>query len=184
MSKFLLKRDDTSVNPPAPEQVEVGELVLNAKTGKLYTKLVSGDMIEYIGSKVCFVSIPTVKFYYENVNTGDLINNFCCAGAMLFIEIEKLNPDVSNYSFSMVELTNNTNSQNITINAAEFSVYTETPVPPATTGRQYKKATVPISISVNPDSYKNISMFKFNIFLDDNKLSEHLITIQCLEAQS
>lgn len=184
MSKFLLKRDDTSVRPPAPEQIEVGELVLNAKTGKLYTKLVSGDIIEYIGSIVCFASIPTVKFYYENINTGDLINNFCCSGAMLFIEIEKLNPDSSNYSFSMVELTNNTNPQNVVINTAEFVTYQETPIPPSTTGKRYKRATVPISISVNPDSYKNISMFKFNIFIDNNKLSEHLITIQCLEAQS
>lgn len=184
MSKFLLKRDDTSINPPAPEQVEVGELVLNAKTGRLYTKLVSGDMIEYIGSKVCFASIPIVKFYYENIDTGDIVENFCCAGGMLFIEVEKLNPDTSNYSFSMVELTNNTNPQNITINTAEFTTYQEAPVPPATIGKTYKKAIVPISISVNPDSYKNISIFKFNIFVEDNKLSEHLITIQCLEAQS
>jgi hypothetical protein len=177
MSRFLLKRDDTSVNAPAPEQVAVGELVLNSKTGKLYTKLVSGDMIEYIGSKVCFSTIPTVKFYYEDKNTGDIINNFCCAGGMLFIEIEKLKTEPADYSFSIVELTNNTTPNNIIINTAEYSVYTEN-------SKTYRKAILPISISVNPDAYKNISIFKFNIFIDSNKLSEHLITIQCIEALS
>lgn len=177
MSKFLLKRDDTSINAPAPDQVEVGELVLNAKTGKMYTKLVSGDMIEYIGSKVCFSTIPIVKFYYENIETGDIVNNFCCAGGMLFIQIEKLKIEPANYSFSIVELTNNTNPQNISINTAEYTNYTED-------NKSYRKAIVPVNLAVNSTAYKNISIFKFNIFIDNNKLSEHLITIQCLEALS
>lgn len=177
MSKLLLKRDDTSTNAPAPEQVEIGELVLNSKTGRLYTKITNGDLIEYIGHKVCFTTIPEVKFYYENVDTGDMIDNFCCAGGMLFVEVYKLKTEPSEYGFSVVELTNNTTSENIVINTPEYTTYVESNI-------TYRKAIVPISISVNPDSYKNISIFKFNISVDNNKLSEHLITIQCIEALS
>ncbi len=175
MSRFLLKRDDVSLNAPAPEQIEIGELLLNAKTGKLYTKLVSGDIIEYIGSKVCFTTIPVVKFYYEEVNTGDIIENFCCSGGMLFVEIEKLKLQPTEYGYTITELTNNTTQNDLIINDAEYTIYTESE-------KTYRKAVVPITISVNANNYKNISIFKFNIFVDGNKLSEHLITLQCIEA--
>lgn len=176
-SKLLLKRDESSINPPAPEQVDVGELVINSVTGKLYTKLSNGDLIEYIGQKVCFNSVPTVSFNYEGDDTVDLINKFCCAGAMLTVIVSKLRPSPSEYSFSIVELTNNTTQDKIIVNTPEYEIYNDN-------GVSYRRANIPASISVNPSSYTNISIFKFNIFLDSIKISETLLTIQCLEAQT
>lgn len=177
MSRLILKRDDESSSYPAPEQLEVGELVFNAVTGKLYSKAISGDIIEFIGQKVCFSSNPVVEFYYENQNTGDLIDNFCCSGGLLTIVISGLRPEPANYSFSVVELTNNTTPDRIVLNDPEFSIYTESDT-------LYRKATIPSTISVNPSFYNNISLFKLNIFLDNIKIFEFIFTIQCLESNT
>lgn len=52
-NRILLKRDQTTTNHPCPNDLEVGELVLNAVTGNLYTKLVTGRIIMYKPSSVC-----------------------------------------------------------------------------------------------------------------------------------
>ena len=52
-NRIILKRDETTPNHPCPEDLVVGELVLNAMTGNLYTKLVSGQVVYYPGTMVC-----------------------------------------------------------------------------------------------------------------------------------
>lgn len=52
-NRIILKRDETTPNHPCPEDLAVGELVLNAMTGNLYTKLVSGQVVYYPGTMVC-----------------------------------------------------------------------------------------------------------------------------------
>ena len=175
MSRFLLKRDDTSINAPAPEQLAVGELVINSVTGKLYSKITSGEIIEYIGKKVCSVAVPEVSFIYESNTFNDLINDFCCAGAIFSVVVDKLQLEPANYSFSLVELTNNTTTEKIILNDPEYSIYTENDT-------EYRSATIPVNLSINASAYTNISLFKFNVFLDSVKILETLVTIQCLEA--
>lgn len=174
MSKLLLRRDDSSTNAPAPEQVEVGELVLNSVTGKMYTKLTNGELVEYIGQKTCFSAIPEVSFIYEQVNVGDLINRFCCSGAFLTVVVNKLRISPANYRFSIVELTNNTTPDKIIVSQPEYDLYTENNI-------SYRRANIPVNLSINSSNYNNISIFKFNIFLEDVKISETLLTVQCLE---
>ena len=41
MSAGYMKRDITTSNPPAPEQIGVGEVVINAVTGIMYSKLIT-----------------------------------------------------------------------------------------------------------------------------------------------
>jgi len=52
-NRIILKRDETTTNHPCPDDLAVGELVLNAITGNLYTKLVSGQVVYYPGVLVC-----------------------------------------------------------------------------------------------------------------------------------
>jgi hypothetical protein len=52
-NRIILKRDETTLNHPCPDDLAVGELVLNAMTGNLYTKLVSGQVVYYPGTMVC-----------------------------------------------------------------------------------------------------------------------------------
>ena len=70
--KLYLKRDETSANNPDIGQVDIGELVMNSKTGRLYTKLTDGSLVEFIGQKVCYGPIPDIQFRD--------ISNFCCFG--------------------------------------------------------------------------------------------------------
>jgi hypothetical protein len=176
MSLFL-KRDEEGTRAPSPDQLGIGELVVNSVTGKLYTKIITGDIIEYIGQKVCFNSVPEVTFSYENNSVNDLLNNFCCAGGMIVATVNKLKLEPASYSFTIVELTNNTTQNNITVNEPEYNIYTAS-------GISYRQAIIPVSLSINSSSYKNISLFKFNIFLDSIKISETLLTIKCLEANN
>ena len=177
--RFLLKRDDTSTNHPAPDQVDIGELVLNSVTGRLYTKLTNNTIIEYIGQKVCFEPSPIITFSYENVNIPDTIENFCCAGAIIVVNVDSLKLSPSQYTFQLLELTNNSSPQNINVQTPEYTTYTEV-VDGETV--EYRRALVPIVVSVNSSSYTNISIFKFAVLLEGVKIAEKLITIKCLEA--
>lgn len=52
-NRILLKRDQTTTKHPCSDDLDVGELVLNAVTGNLYTKLVTGRIVMYKPNSVC-----------------------------------------------------------------------------------------------------------------------------------
>lgn len=192
--KLLLKRHPPSGTItqeqaeafPSPDQVDIGELVINTITGKLYTKLDSGTVVEFISQKICFDPAPDISFFYESkiVAAPDyLINNFCCAGGLLTVVINKLKLEPAIYGFNLVELTNNTSGENgnISIGEPAYVVYSE-----VENGETilYRKATVPITLSFNSLNYNNISLFQFKITDSVNKIirgSERIVTIKCLE---
>jgi hypothetical protein len=191
--KLLLKRHPpsgilTSAQEeafPAPDQVDIGELVINTITGKLYTKLDSGAVVEFISQKICFDPAPNISFFYESrvVAAPDyLIDNFCCAGGLLTVVISKLKPEPATYGFNLIELTNNTANENISIGEPAYVVYSETE---NGTTVPYRKATIPITLSFNSLNYNNISLFQFKLTDSLNKVvrgSERIVTIRCLES--
>lgn len=196
--KLLLKRhppSGTNLTPaqeeafPAPDQVDVGELVINTITGKLYTKLDNGNLVEFISQKICFDPAPDVSFSYESkvIAAPDyLIDGFCCAGGLLTATISKLKLEPVIYGFSLVELTNNVAGGNGSISVGEpaYSAYSATENGIAI---QYRKATVPIAISFNSLNYNNISLFQFKLTDASNKVirgSERILTIKCLESSN
>lgn len=174
--KLFLKRDNTSEGHPHPDQLEVGELVMNSVTGRLYSKLTDGSIVEWVSQKVCFDVAPTISYYYDNNLVLDSINGFCCAGDILVAEIRGLKPAPAEYVFELVELTSNTLLSNIRLSPAQFVSYTETKDDETINLRQ---ATVPINLSIN--NTNNISIFKFIVSLDGRKLIEKLINIKCFE---
>ena len=100
--KLYLTRDEESVNSPDVGQVDVGELVINSKTGKLYTKLTDGSLVEFIGQKVCYGPIPDIQFRD--------ISNFCCFGDTMYVELQYLQPSPKTYTYQIDELTSNNQS--------------------------------------------------------------------------
>lgn len=52
-NRIILKRDSKTTNHPCPADLAVGELALNAVTGNLYTKLVTGRIVMYKPNSVC-----------------------------------------------------------------------------------------------------------------------------------
>jgi hypothetical protein len=192
--KLLLKRHPPSGTNlttaqeeafPAPDQVDVGELVINTITGKLYTKLDNGNIVEFVSQKICFDPAPDISFFYESklVTAPDyLINNFCCAGGLLTVVVNKLKLEPATYGFNLVELTNNTISDNLSIGQPAYVAYSETENGETI---QYRKATIPITLSFSSLNYNNISLFQFKITDSLNKIirgSERIVTIKCLES--
>jgi len=174
--KLFLKRDNSSEGHPHPDQLEVGELVMNSVTGRLYTKLIDGSIVEWISQRVCFDVAPTLSYYYDNIEVFDSINGFCCAGDILVVQARGLKPPPANYVFEFVELTSNTVQSNINLSPPQFTPYTETKDDEVISLRE---ATIPINLSI--DKSNNISIFKFIVSLDGRKLIEKLINIKCFE---
>jgi hypothetical protein len=181
--KLLLKRDQTGTGHPSPAQLEIGELVMNSVTGRLYSKLTDGSIIEWIGQRICYDPVPDISVYYNNIlMANDSIDSFCCLGAILDIEVSKLKLAPEEYSFELVELTTNSNPQDITIQTPKYTEYT-IPKPGTTTNEtiSLRKALIPINIAIL-NSQENISIFKFTVTSvtnDNKKLIEKIITIKC-----
>jgi len=170
-SKFKIKRDISTINAPHPDQLEIGELALNAITGKLYTKLVSGKIVEYNGQLICAEKTPIISF-------SD-VSSFCCYGDLLTVTVRELKDAPADYQFEIEDLSNN--SVNYSISAPIYSnyvVYPETatiestPIP-----INLREAIVPISLSI--EGTKSISVLKFKVLLDNNVITERTISISC-----
>jgi hypothetical protein len=181
--KLLFKRDEQSDGHPSVDQVAVGELVMNSMTGKLYTKLVDGSIVEFVSQPVCFDPAPIVSTYYENILiSNDAIENYCCLGAILEFEVSKLKPEPYKYNFEFVELTTNTNLEDIIIQTPKYSDYT-IPKPNTTSNEtiNVRKAVIPINLAIL-NNQQNISIFKFSVISEtqnNKKLIEKIITIKC-----
>lgn len=181
--KLLLKRDETGSNHPSPDQLEVGELVINSVTGKLYSKLKDGTVVEWGSQKICFDPVPDINTYYENSSaSNDMVNDFCCLGGILELEVLKLKDEPEEYSFEFVELTTNSSPELIEIQPAQYSKYT-IPKPGTTTNETIivRKAIIPINISIL-NRQQDVSIFKFTVLSatqKNKKLIEKIVTIKC-----
>ena len=98
MSNFKIKRDITTSNPPAANQLEVGELVMNATTGIIYSKLTNGLMVKYLPVFASSSTVPVVTF-------SDF-STFCCTGDTLTVAVSNLTVGES-YTYEFVDLNNN-----------------------------------------------------------------------------
>lgn len=175
MSKLLLKRDDQSESYPHPDQVDVGELVMNSVTGKLYSKLVDGSIVEWHSQKVCFDTVPIIGFSYGNTPVVDSLNTFCCAGDMFTVNVSELKIPPKEYTFEFTELTENTSIGSIIISPPQYSLYSSLTEPTVT----LRKALIPINLTIGQTN--NISIFKFTVLSEGRKLIEKLLTIKCYE---
>lgn len=179
--KILIKRDITGTAQPAPDQIDVGELVLNAVTGKLYTKLTNGNIMSWSGDNVCFESTPTLSISHQGSSVEDTIPDLCCVGDAITFQVAGLRPSPATYTFALEELT--TNNANITSSTPTFENYTESQtVGAATVDVDLRKATIPINIDIDVvDSINKISIFKFVVNYDGHKILEQLLTTICKE---
>jgi len=161
---LILRHDETTTNAPAADQVSIGELIINSVTGKLYTKLTNGTVVEFIGQQVCFTKLPSISF--------DTINNFCCSGDILKIKIMDL-IELNNYSFEIEDISGNdvaTSLQN-----AIYTAYSSTLANGNTVN--LKEAVVPCTIEINGS--KNITILKFKVIFENKELTSRIITLSC-----
>ena len=170
--KFFLKRDITSTNPPHPDQLEVGELLLNALTGKLYTKLYSSNQIvEFVGQSICYQKTPLISF-------SD-VARFCCLGDLLTVTIKDLKNSPVNYAFEIDDLSNNTISATISEPIySQYTIFSDTSsVDETPSSVVLREAIVPISLSIN--GTKPITILKFKVLTDNVVVAERTLSISC-----
>jgi len=167
--KLKFKRDETTNGIPDFAQVEVGELVMNSVTGKLYTKLTDGSLVEFNSQKVCYGPIPSISY--------SAINDFCCFGDLVTATISGLLPEPKVYSFDFTELTNNSSA--VTVNTPSYSNYTLSGVEGIPSGQtvSLRAATIPINVSINGTN--NISIFKLGVVSNNITVTEKTIAISC-----
>lgn len=167
-----IRRDVSSNAAPSPDQLEVGELAINAKTGILYSKLVDGTIIKWLGSPVCassqqaFSAVPVPE-----ITIGD-INNFCCNGDSLRVTVSNLLVN-HRYICTAMDLMNN-------------STTTIAPISSNLTPVSKSDRSTIFNLNINKDR-QNIALLKLSIYeiveidgVDTNLLrSEKLTHIQC-----
>ena len=172
------RRDVSTSNIPSKDQIEIGEIVINAVTGRLYTVTVNpptieggsptkGEVIEFVGSLVCqtTTSVPDINF---SDTTG-----FCCLGDTLGVEVSGLQLD-TNYTFSMSELTENSSS--IDLETPNYSNYTGSIN--GTDINYLKSAIVPININTS-DNKSAVSIFEFNVLSDNDLITSKVVSVKC-----
>ena len=167
-----IKRDITSEKAPATNQLEVGELAINATTGILYSKLVDGTIIKWLGAPVCETDITTICSVPVPEITFSDVTNFCCGGDSLTVYVSNLLVGHRYYCTAADLIANST-----TIFA---------PVNPLLlTNNKSDRSTV-FTININPVLQSN-SILKVSIYetilvnsIDTNMLrSEKLLNICC-----
>jgi hypothetical protein len=173
---------------PSPDQLDVGELAINTISGKLYTKLLDGSVVEFVSQKICFEPSPEIFFFYENkpiLPPTYLLEDYCCSGGFFTIVVDKLKPEPQKYKFWLQEITKNTIPEFIVLQEPSYDITSEIQNDQTIT---YRKATIPVSLKLldEGDQFNNISLFQFKITDENDKLikgGEKMLTIRCLESR-
>lgn len=164
---LILKHCYENLNAPSPDQLQVGELVINVRTGKLYTRLAldgnnpptPGPIVEFIGKQVCYDKMPAITF--------DAINNFCCNNDRLNVKVIDLIKNNA-YRFEIEDISGNN-----VITHINDPIYTEYDTTgPGSSTIQLKEAIIPIDVQIR--GAKNLTILKFTILGRNGDINSEL----------
>lgn len=155
MSAGYTKRDITTTNPPAPDQIGVGEIVINAVTGVIYSKLTNGIIVKYPPVYASASTVPIITF--SDYST------FCCTGDTLTATVSNLTVGES-YTYEFTDLNNN---------GVEFTGdRTGSLLPTSNSSRS-------VSIILNMDGPESVTLVKFTVKLNNVIVAENIASICC-----
>jgi hypothetical protein len=160
---FFFKRDITTNNAPLDDQVEVGELVLNAKTGIMYSKRTDGKIIKFMSVSIDDTSpasdmqkfVPIIKF-------SD-VSGFCCNGDSIIVTVDNLLVGTA-YTYLVTDM--------VAGSTTYFSVTSGIMSPISSSRRE-------VSINISVSSIQNNALLKFSVLKDGIVLSENILPICC-----
>lgn len=152
-----LLRDITSLAAPAPEQLEIGQIAFNARTGVLYGKKTDGSIVKWVGMPLCdtvtdiATSLPIISF----LNTDTL----CCGGSAITVVVNNLLVD-ARYRLSITDLKTNSgvtfSEQNIELlplSSSSRNIILNLTVPTSSPTAILKFSVSQISTVNNVDTY-------------------------------
>ena len=160
---YFFKRDISTNNAPADNQVGVGELVINANTGIMYSKRTDGRIIRFLSIPIDDNSPGNDLLRFVPVIRFSDVAGFCCNGDTVTVTIDNL-------------LVNNTYTYLVSDMVANSTVYFSTlngPMSPIDSSRRQ------VSINVSINSIQNNALMKFSVLKDGVVLSENILAICC-----
>ena len=174
-----LKRDILSEAAPAPNQIEVGELAINAKTGILYSKLADGTVIKWLGTPVCESDTQIIcPVPVPEISTSD-ITNFCCNGDSLTVNVSNLLVD-HKYKCIIADISTGTTPSTLKSSPSSAQLLPNNKSDRSTVfNLDINKELQPI-IFVKISIYETVKVNNSNI---DLLRSEKLVTICCKNCQ-
>lgn len=155
MSAGYMKRDITTSNPPAPDQIGVGEVVINAVTGIMYSKLTNGILVKYLPVYASASTVPAISF--SDYST------FCCTGDTLTATASNLTVG-QNYTYEFIDLNNN----GVTFTGEE----TGSLLPTSDSSRS-------VSIILDMTGPESVTLIKFVVKLNNVIVAENIALICC-----
>ena len=173
------RREVNTVNPPSIEDFDVGEIVINTVTGRMYLiqahfdegiqRVIKDNVIEFSGKVICQEQTNVPEIFFDDVS------DFCCFGDTLSVEVSGLQRAPTNYSFEVEELT--ANSSRIDIASANYKNYTGA-LDAAGEPLLFRSALVPVNINVTKED-SSVSIFKFKILSENDLITEKVLSIKC-----
>jgi hypothetical protein len=160
---YFFKRDISTNNAPADNQVSVGELVINANTGIMYSKRTDGKIIRFLSIPIDDNSPGNDLLRFVPVIRFSDVSGFCCNGDTITVTVDNLLVN-NNYTYLISDMVVNS--------TAYFSVLSGTMSPLDSSRRQ-------VSVNISISSVQNNSLMKFSVLKDGIVLSENILSICC-----
>lgn len=169
--KYILKREVENNNPPAADQLEIGELAINANTGILYSKRADGKVIKFMSVAIDDCNPGNDINRFAPVISHEDLATFCCNGDVLTITVNNL-------------LANNEYSFRITDTFANSLVYFDY----LSTSYQLLEgglfptdsSTRTVSISTYIFENQSNALLKFSVLKNDVVIAETMLPISCV----
>lgn len=168
--KYILKRELSSNNPPAADQLEIGELAINANTGILYSKRADGKVIKFMSVAIDDCNPGNDINRFAPVISHEDLSTFCCNGDVLTITVNNLLAD-NEYSFRITDTITNSLVY-FDYLSASYQLVEGSLFPTDSSTR-----TVSISTYIF-ESQKN-ALLKFSVLKNDVVIAETMLPIAC-----
>jgi hypothetical protein len=168
--QYILKREIETNNPPAPDQLDVGEIVINAKTGIMYSKRTDGKVVKFMSIAIDDCSPGNDITRFAPVITHEDLSTFCCNGDVLTITVNNLLAN-NEYSYRLFDT--------ITGSSVYFD-YLSTSFQTAEDAL-YPTDSSTRTVSINTYIFENQknALLKFSVLKNGVVLAETMIPICC-----
>lgn len=165
---YFFQRDITTNNAPADDQIGVGELKINAKTGILYSKRTDGKIVRFLSIPIddnspgndLLTFVPIIRF---SDTTG-----FCCNGDTVTVTVDNLLVG-NDYTFQVSD---------IIVNSTTYFSATDGIMSPTTSSSRQ------VSLNISVSSIQYNALIKFSVLKDGIVLSENIKAICCANCTS
>ena len=151
---YFFKRDISTNNAPADDQIGVGELMVNAKTGILYSKRTDGKIVRFLSIPIDDTSpgnnlltfVPVIKF-------SD-VTGLCCNGDTITVTVNNLLVD-NQYTYVVSDTI---------VNSTTYISSTTGTLSPLNSSRRE------VSLNLGISSIQNNALLKYGVVLSENIL--------------